>query len=80
MLPRFDLYTDFWNWEGITWGYTFAIICCAFMGKFGGCTLAARFLAGFSWRESGAIGSLMSCKGWAFSMSHYAATYNCECA
>jgi Kef-type K+ transport system membrane component KefB len=49
--------------EGITWGYTIAIICCAFAGKFGGCALAARYIAGFNWRESGAIGSLMSCKG-----------------
>ena len=48
---------------GITWGYTFAIIVCAFAGKFGGCTLAAKYAAGFNWRESGAIGSLMSCKG-----------------
>ncbi|KAF8233442.1 hypothetical protein L208DRAFT_1451912 [Tricholoma matsutake] len=49
--------------DGITWGYTIAIISCAFAGKFGGCTLAARYIAGFNWRESGAIGSLMSCKG-----------------
>ncbi|KAE9409277.1 hypothetical protein BT96DRAFT_913438 [Gymnopus androsaceus JB14] len=49
--------------NGITWGYTFAIISLAFTGKFGGCTLAARYVAKFSWRESGAIGSLMSCKG-----------------
>ncbi|PCH39825.1 hypothetical protein WOLCODRAFT_136514 [Wolfiporia cocos MD-104 SS10] len=48
--------------NGITWGFTIAIICLSFSGKFGGCTLAARF-AGFSWRESGTIGSLMSCKG-----------------
>ncbi|KAG6827512.1 hypothetical protein H0H92_011484, partial [Tricholoma furcatifolium] len=48
---------------GITWAYTIAIICTAFLGKFGGCTLAAHFVAGFTWRESGAIGSLMSCKG-----------------
>ncbi|KAG6840786.1 hypothetical protein C0991_004326 [Blastosporella zonata] len=49
--------------DGITWGYTFAIIFTAFTGKFGGCALAARYAAGFSWREAGAIGSLMSCKG-----------------
>ncbi|KAJ7224156.1 Sodium/hydrogen exchanger family-domain-containing protein [Mycena pura] len=48
---------------GTTWAYTIAIITLAFTGKFGGCTLAARFLAGFNWRESGTIGSLMSCKG-----------------
>ncbi|KAG5636492.1 hypothetical protein H0H81_007826 [Sphagnurus paluster] len=49
--------------DGITWAYTIAIIFTAFVGKFGGCALAARYGAGFTWRESGAIGSLMSCKG-----------------
>lgn len=49
---------------GITWAYTIAIIFTAFVGKFGGCALAAKYLAGFNWRESGAIGSLMSCKGY----------------
>ncbi|KAF8919263.1 Sodium/hydrogen exchanger family-domain-containing protein [Mucidula mucida] len=49
--------------DGITWGYTIAICSLAFFGKFGGCTIAARYAAGFSWRESSAIGSLMSCKG-----------------
>ncbi|KAJ7759200.1 Sodium/hydrogen exchanger family-domain-containing protein [Mycena metata] len=49
--------------NGITWAYTIAICSLAFTGKFGGCTLAARYLAKFSWRESGTIGSLMSCKG-----------------
>ncbi|KAI0769112.1 Sodium/hydrogen exchanger family-domain-containing protein [Trametes elegans] len=48
--------------NGITWGYTIAICALAYFGKFGGCTLASRF-AGFSWRESSTIGSLMSCKG-----------------
>ncbi|KAF7980666.1 hypothetical protein HWV62_37087 [Athelia sp. TMB] len=48
--------------NGITWGFTVAIFTLAFTGKFGGCTLAARF-AGFSWREASTIGSLMSCKG-----------------
>ncbi|KZV90004.1 hypothetical protein EXIGLDRAFT_838110 [Exidia glandulosa HHB12029] len=48
--------------NGITWGYVFAIIALAYLGKFGGCTIAAHF-AGFTWRESAAIGSLMSCKG-----------------
>ncbi|KAI0040269.1 hypothetical protein FA95DRAFT_1527812 [Auriscalpium vulgare] len=47
---------------GLIWGYTVAICTLAFTGKFGGCTLAARF-AGFSWREASTIGSLMSCKG-----------------
>ena len=48
---------------GITWAYTVGIVALAFIGKFGGCTLAARYAAGFNWRESGAVGSLMSCKG-----------------
>ena len=47
---------------GITWGFTVAICALAYFGKFTGCTVAARF-AGFSWREAGTIGSLMSCKG-----------------
>ncbi|KAF9445370.1 hypothetical protein P691DRAFT_675742 [Macrolepiota fuliginosa MF-IS2] len=49
--------------NGITWGFTIAIMTLAFTGKFGGCTLAARYVAGFTWREAGTIGSLMSCKG-----------------
>jgi Kef-type K+ transport system membrane component KefB len=48
--------------NGITWGFTVAICTLAYSGKFGGCTLAARY-AGFSWREASTIGSLMSCKG-----------------
>jgi len=51
--------------DGITWGYTIAICAMAYTGKFGACSIAARF-AGFSWRESTTIGSLMSCKGQAF--------------
>lgn len=34
----------------------------AFVSKFGACACAA-YYHGFSWREAGAIGSLMSCKG-----------------
>ncbi|TRM60507.1 Sodium/hydrogen exchanger family-domain-containing protein [Schizophyllum amplum] len=49
--------------DGITWGYTIAICALAFVGKFGGCTIASRFVAGFDWRESSTIGALMSCKG-----------------
>ncbi|KAH9949815.1 Sodium/hydrogen exchanger family-domain-containing protein [Amylocystis lapponica] len=48
--------------NGITWGYTIAICALSYFGKFGGCTISARF-AGFSWREASTIGSLMSCKG-----------------
>ncbi|KAF8177850.1 Sodium/hydrogen exchanger family-domain-containing protein [Pholiota molesta] len=48
---------------GISWAYTIAIMVSAFVGKFGGCLLAAHYAAGFNWRESSVIGSLMSCKG-----------------
>lgn len=48
--------------DGITWGYVIGVICVAFFGKFTGGTLAAR-ANGLLWRESAAIGSLMSCKG-----------------
>ncbi|KAL5512754.1 hypothetical protein ACEPAG_3020 [Sanghuangporus baumii] len=48
--------------NGITWGFTIAICCLAFFGKFAGCSVAAR-LCGFGWREASTIGSLMSCKG-----------------
>ncbi|KAF8625621.1 hypothetical protein AX17_006806 [Amanita inopinata Kibby_2008] len=49
--------------NGITWAYTVIIIALAFLGKFCGCMLAAKYLAQFSWREAGTIGALMSCKG-----------------
>ncbi|KXN89515.1 K(+)/H(+) antiporter 1, partial [Leucoagaricus sp. SymC.cos] len=48
--------------NGITWGYTILLCTVSFSGKFLACALAA-FSTGFNWRESGAIGSLMSCKG-----------------
>ncbi|KAM0717690.1 hypothetical protein Q7P37_007542 [Cladosporium fusiforme] len=48
--------------NGITWGYTIAVIFVAFFAKFIGATLAAR-LTGLVWRESFTIGALMSCKG-----------------
>ncbi|CAK5263159.1 unnamed protein product [Mycena citricolor] len=48
--------------DGITWGYIVIICCVAFFSKFIACGLTA-YAAGMSWRESGAIGSLMSCKG-----------------
>jgi Kef-type K+ transport system membrane component KefB len=48
--------------SGITWAYTIAIIVVAFVSKFAGCAGAAK-VCGFSLRESGAIGALMSCKG-----------------
>lgn len=48
--------------DGITWGFTFAIICMDFAGKFTACTITSR-ITGMSWRESGTVGSLMTCKG-----------------
>ncbi|KAG2099135.1 Sodium/hydrogen exchanger family-domain-containing protein [Suillus cothurnatus] len=48
--------------NGITWGFTIAIICLDFAGKFGVCTITAR-ISGMSWRESSTVGSLMCCKG-----------------
>ncbi|KAG1842534.1 Sodium/hydrogen exchanger family-domain-containing protein [Suillus subalutaceus] len=48
--------------NGITWGFTVAIICLDFAGKFTACTITAR-ITGMGWRESGTVGSLMSCKG-----------------
>ncbi|KAK4056201.1 K(+)/H(+) antiporter [Microbotryomycetes sp. JL221] len=47
---------------GEIWGFTFMIIAVAFSGKFVGCLFAAK-LCNFTWRESGAVGSLMSAKG-----------------
>ncbi|KAJ3556665.1 hypothetical protein NM688_g1898 [Phlebia brevispora] len=48
--------------DRITWTYVAAICTLSYSGKFGSCTVAARFV-GFSWREASMIGSLMSCKG-----------------
>jgi Kef-type K+ transport system membrane component KefB len=47
---------------GITWGYVFAVTVTAFFTKLIGASVAAR-LNGLVWRESFAIGTLMSCKG-----------------
>ncbi|OSD06190.1 hypothetical protein PYCCODRAFT_1450191 [Trametes coccinea BRFM310] len=47
---------------GKIWGFTIAIASLDYIGKFGACSIASRF-AGFTWRESTTIGSLMSCKG-----------------
>ncbi|CAA7259372.1 unnamed protein product [Cyclocybe aegerita] len=47
---------------GTDWGYIVLICTVAFSSKFLACGAAA-FFGGFNWRESGAIGSLMSCKG-----------------
>ncbi|KAF5387678.1 hypothetical protein D9615_000754 [Tricholomella constricta] len=48
--------------DGVTWGYTFVTCLVSFFSKFGACYIAAN-QTGFNWRESGAIGALMSCKG-----------------
>ncbi|KAG2120239.1 Sodium/hydrogen exchanger family-domain-containing protein [Suillus clintonianus] len=48
--------------NGVTWGFTIAIICLDFAGKFSACTITAR-VSGMSWRDSSTVGSLMSCKG-----------------
>lgn len=47
--------------SGIIWGWTICVMVVAFMGKFVGSALAAR-ATGFTWRQSGATGSLMSAK------------------
>ncbi|KAK9388026.1 Sodium/hydrogen exchanger family-domain-containing protein [Lipomyces mesembrius] len=48
--------------NGITWGYTIAIIVIAMATKITGGTLAAK-VNGLLWRESLTVGTLMSCKG-----------------
>ncbi|KAF4980527.1 hypothetical protein FZEAL_3462 [Fusarium zealandicum] len=48
--------------DGKTWGYVIAVIFCAFSGKIIGGSIAAR-MCHCLWRESFAIGVLMSCKG-----------------
>jgi Kef-type K+ transport system membrane component KefB len=47
---------------GMIWGYIILLIVVGWAGKFVGCGGVAWWL-GYSWRESGAIGMLMSCKG-----------------
>ncbi|KDR84262.1 hypothetical protein GALMADRAFT_236968 [Galerina marginata CBS 339.88] len=47
---------------GTIWGYVILTCLVSFSSKFLACAAAAR-VNGFNWRESGAIGSLMSCKG-----------------
>jgi Kef-type K+ transport system membrane component KefB len=47
---------------GIMWGYIVMLTVVAWAGKFVGCAGVARIM-GYTWRESGAIGMLMSCKG-----------------
>lgn len=47
---------------GKAWGFVVMLCIVGFSGKFVGCAGTAKIL-GYSWRESGAIGMLMSCKG-----------------
>lgn len=44
------------------WGFAVLIIAVAIIGKWGGSTLAARYV-GLTWRESLAVGILMNCRG-----------------
>ncbi|KAE8155263.1 Sodium/hydrogen exchanger family-domain-containing protein [Aspergillus avenaceus] len=48
--------------SGMVWGYVIAVIAIAFFAKVIGGAMASRF-CGLLWRESFAIGVLMSCKG-----------------
>ncbi|KAJ7038020.1 Sodium/hydrogen exchanger family-domain-containing protein [Mycena alexandri] len=47
---------------GIAWAYIALICLVAFTSKFFACSITA-YASGFKWREAGAIGALMSCKG-----------------
>ena len=44
------------------WIYAMLILAVAIVGKFGACTLAARF-TGLNWREASALGALMNTRG-----------------
>lgn len=48
--------------SGTLWLMTLAILAVAIAGKWGGSKLAARF-AGLEWREAGALGVLVNCRG-----------------
>jgi hypothetical protein len=48
--------------DGLMWGYIILLCVVAWAGKFFGCAVVAKYV-GYGWRESGAIGMLMSCKG-----------------
>lgn len=54
--------------SGSIWGWVFCVVIVSFCAKFIPCALSAKFF-GFDWRESGAIGSLMACKGCVFRSS-----------
>ncbi|GAA5956519.1 hypothetical protein JCM21900_000599 [Sporobolomyces salmonicolor] len=48
--------------DGSIWGWTVCVIVVAFASKFLACGAVAKGF-GMDWRESGAVGSLMACKG-----------------
>ncbi len=65
-LPIFFTYTglrtDVGTLEGwMLWGFAIAVSAVAIAGKFGGCTLAARF-GGLSWRQSCCVGVMMNAR------------------
>jgi len=66
-LPFFFVYSGLNTKFGLLnspamWGVCLLLCAAAMIGKFGGCTLAAR-LDGQSWRDSCAIGTLMNARG-----------------
>lgn len=62
--------------NGSIWGWTVCVIIVAFAGKFVSCGLAAKG-SGMDWRESGAVGSLMACKG-LVEVSFHASSFESE--
>jgi len=67
LLPIFFAFTGIRTSLGLVnsgemWFYFALIISVAILGKFGGSMLAAR-LTGMSWREAGALGTLMNTRG-----------------
>ncbi len=66
-LPFFFVYSGLNTKIGLLntpamWGVCLLLCAAAMLGKFGGCTLAARF-DGQSWRDACAIGTLMNARG-----------------
>lgn len=67
LLPLFFAYSGLRTKIGLLddwhdWGWCAVIVLVACLGKFGGSTLAARFV-GMRWREASAIGILMNTRG-----------------
>jgi Kef-type K+ transport system membrane component KefB len=65
LLPIFFTYsglrTDLGSLGGLWW-VAAVVLAAAVVGKFGGCTLAAR-LGGFRWREAAQVGVMMNTRG-----------------